>query len=255
MLRADNIFWSVPDPDPGCKILILERVSQQHPSFEECGNVVMAVDQAGCYETPALRDDFMLQYCCGNDCYNATGEYRAKRALERSLQVVPLVGTALDRAEDKKLDAELGPLGENLMPNYEDLAAVSLEDPPQSEVEINELATDRSLDGSTSLLEARRRHCRKRKHCKKGKFHCRKPEDLGEIFTRAGRQTRLTDGLQCDACTPCAQAVTPTVQVSHSITNTKTTTFSDSESMDLSVDAGGTFLCTLHCLWTSALLT
>ena len=248
MSRIDNVFWSVPDPDPGCKILILERVSQQKSSVKECGNVVLAVDHAGCYETASLPNSFMLQYCCGNDCYSATGEYRAKRALENSPSVVHLEGTALDPGHDKMSEARLGTIDQDLIPNHGDPAAVSLEDPSQSEAETNELALNRSLDASASVLEARRRHCRRRKHCAKGKFHCKRPENLGDIFTRAGQQTRLTDTLQCDACQPCTQAVTPTIQVSHSITNTKTTTFSDSESMDLSVDAGGTLLCTQRCL-------
>lgn len=249
MFRADNVFWSVPDPDPGCKILILKRVGQQQPSLSECGNVVLAVDQAGCYETPALQNDFMLQYCCGNDCYNATGEYRAKRALERSPLVVSLVDTALDSVEDKKLDAEHGTLGENLMPSYEDPAAVALEKRSQSDPKVDELARDLSPEPSALLIEPRRRHR------KKPKFHCDKPQDLGAIFTKAGRQTRLTDNLQCGACGDCSRVVSSTVQVSHSIINTKTTTYSDSESMDVSMEAGGMLLSTLHSFRTSPPLT
>ena len=161
----------------------------------------------------------MLQFCCDIDCYNATGEYRAKRALEDSPQVVPLVNAALDRRGSK-----------------------DLEDSSQSDAGVTGLARESGLKPSPFLLESRR------KHRKKPKFHCNEPKALGDIFTRAGRQTRLTDGLQCDACTPCAQAVSPTVQVSRSVTNTKTTTFSDSESMDVSMEAGGMLLCALYCL-------
>ena len=229
--------------------LILEQVSQQQSSFWECGNVVLAVDQAGCYETPALRNDFMLQYCCGIDCYNATGEYRAKRALEYSPQVVYPVEFALHRSEDEKLEAKLGTVGGNPMPSHKDPAGVALEKRSQSDPETDELARDRSSEPSAFVQEARRRHR------KKPKFHCDEPQNLGDIFTRAGRQTRLTDNLQCSACGACSRAVSSTVQVSHSIINTKTTTYSDSESMDVSMDAGGKLLCTLHSFRTSPILT
>ena len=42
------------------------------------------MDQAGCYETPALAgDQFMIQWCCGShDCEKATGELLSSRDVE-----------------------------------------------------------------------------------------------------------------------------------------------------------------------------
>lgn len=71
-------------PDTLCKILILSPVTQTEASASNCGNVVAVMDQAGCYETPALQgDEFMIQYCCGSDdCEKATGEILLSRDVE-----------------------------------------------------------------------------------------------------------------------------------------------------------------------------
>lgn len=67
---TDDVWWNVPQPGPGCQVIVMSPVGQ-HVAGTNCGNVVMAQKSAGCFYTH-LGDTFMTQYCCGEgDCSKA----------------------------------------------------------------------------------------------------------------------------------------------------------------------------------------
>ena len=74
-------------------------------------------------------------------------------------------------------------------------------------------------------------------------YHCDPAEDDGDFFTKAGNQTRLTKTEVCDTHNGSSQQVSKTIQVSHAITNTRTTTFTETDKFGYEVGAGCKCLC------------
>ena len=71
---------------------------------------------------------------------------------------------------------------------------------------------------------------------------CDTPVRQGDSYTKAAPQLKLTSTLICNTVDPCMQNVENSIQVSHSVTNEKSTTLTTTAGVSISVEAGLDFL-------------
>lgn len=71
---------------------------------------------------------------------------------------------------------------------------------------------------------------------------CDTPVRHGDSYTKAAPQLKLTNNLICNAIDPCTQDIQKSIEVSHSVTNEKSTSLTTTAGVSVSVEAGLDFL-------------
>ncbi|KAL8837332.1 MAG: hypothetical protein Q9205_007387 [Flavoplaca limonia] len=75
---ATEAFLSINQPDEGCKIILKSPAST---SAQGCGAVVGTFGEAVCTKV-TLKETFMVEHCCDENCEEATGGLKMVRGIE-----------------------------------------------------------------------------------------------------------------------------------------------------------------------------
>jgi hypothetical protein len=70
---------------------------------------------------------------------------------------------------------------------------------------------------------------------------CSNAQNVGDSYTKSGTQTQMTDVLTCNGKDPCNQQVGHQISVAHTLVNLKSTTFTVSAGLSISIEVGGMF--------------
>ncbi|KAL8905960.1 MAG: hypothetical protein Q9171_006471 [Xanthocarpia ochracea] len=220
-----DVWWNVPQPGPGCQVIVMSPVGQDVPGTN-CGNVVMAQKSAGCFHTH-LDDTFMTQYCCGEGDCSKAGIGGAKRSIS-SIADLRARGVAGEAAYAIPISPG---------PQYEPVATFSLLDKHSKRASEN-------LDASVGLsLTARAAHFAADIELRRrGDEICGEPTNIGDSYTKSGQQRPVTEVLTCDGDDPCDQLVDKTISVAHTLMSETSTMFDASHGASNTISAGFNFL-------------
>ena len=89
----DEVWWNIGQPNPTCQIIVMSPVTSD-TSGDNCGDVVVAAKNAGCYPS-IIQSTFMIQYCCGSGDCSAAGIASVKRGLGDDTVAWPIVSASL----------------------------------------------------------------------------------------------------------------------------------------------------------------
>lgn len=220
----DDVWWNIGEPDDGCQILVMSPVGQD-VAGANCGNVVLAQKNAGCYYTH-LDSTFMTQYCCGSgDCAKA-GVGGAKRSVT---DVPELLARAAAGEDTFAVPINHGSA-------HQPIATFSLHDKHAKRAAEN-------LESSPGLsLSARAaRYAADVELRRRDDDICGPATNVGDSYTKAIGQIQVTDVLTCNSNSACNQQVGKQVTVSHTLTSQTTKTFQVSAGVDVAVEAGIAF--------------
>lgn len=65
-------FFKIPQPAPGCRLVIRRPIPDPDVTVQNCGMITAAYTKATCALPPRPGDNFMVQTCCGDECFDAS---------------------------------------------------------------------------------------------------------------------------------------------------------------------------------------
>ncbi|KAL8655779.1 MAG: hypothetical protein Q9210_000667 [Variospora velana] len=223
-----EVWWNVPQPGPGCQVIVMSPVGQDVPGTN-CGNIVMAQKSAGCFYTH-LDDTFMTQYCCGEGDCSKAGIDGAKRSVS-SIADLRARGAA---GGEPAYAVPISPGSK-----HEPVATFPLRDKHSKRASEN-------LEASAGFsLTARAAHFAADVELRpRGDEICDEPTNVGDSYTKSGQQTQVTDVLLCNGDEPCDQPVDKTISVAHTLLSETSTMLHASNGASATLSAGFNFLAT-----------
>lgn len=203
-----DVWWSIPQPDPGCKIVMTQPFTPTAHEDGVTGNTILSAERSGCFYGHVNSHGFNIGYCCGNGDCTKTGAGIMKRNL-------PIKSGRYAGLKNKRRASR------TLTPTVKEDAEASLTPRDKSYgVPPPDPAPSPSDPG----------------------YKCSAATDPSPEFQKAGTQQVVASELNCDQGQFCSQTKTGQVTVSNSVENTHEVQMTDTHGSTFQVQAGFQFM-------------
>ncbi|KAI4141160.1 MAG: hypothetical protein LQ341_003587 [Variospora aurantia] len=188
----------------------------------------MAQKSAGCFYTH-LYDTFMTQYCCGEGDCSKAGIGGTKRSIS-SIADLRARGAAGEAAYAVPISPG---------PQHKPVSTFSLHE------KRSKRASENLKASAGYSLTARAAHFAADLDLRRRVDEiCGEPTNVGDSYTKSGKQTQVTDVLTCDSDNSCDQSVDKTISVAHTLLSETSTMLQASNGASATISAGFNFLAT-----------